>query len=283
MSFTAIVGAGAIGGALAHRLASRGRTHDVRLIDLQGQIAQGKALDILQSSPIEGFSARVSSGDSLEAAAGADVIVIADAARGDAEHTGEPGLALVRRLVSLETTAPLVFAGGHQRELMTRTVSELHVPSRRVIGSAPGALTAAVRALTALELDGTGVDVQLLVVGVPPRAAVIAWEGATVCGQPISSLVPAHRLAALSARLPGLWPPGPQALASAASRVAEALANGSRRGYTCFVALEEPPGRGTVVAMPVKLGPAGVERVLLPALSRQEQTQLENALAQSFS
>ncbi len=283
MSFTAIVGAGALGGALAHRLASRDRTRDVRLIDVEGTVAQGKALDILQSSPIEGFSARVSAADRLEAAAGADVIVFADAARGDVEHAGETGLALVRRVAACEATAPLLFAGANQRELMARTVSELHVRARRVVGSAPGALTSAVRALTALELDGTGVDVQLLVVGVPPRGAVIAWEGATAFGQPISALVPAHRLAALSARLPGLWPPGPLALASAAARVAEALANGSRRRYTCFVVREQPPERGAVVAMPVEITRGGLERVVQPALSRQERTQLENALAGPIS
>jgi malate dehydrogenase len=283
MSFTALGGAGALGGAIAHRLASRDRTRDVRLIDVDGPVARGKALDILQSSPIEGFSARVSAADRLEAAAGADVIVIADAAGGDAEHAGETGLALVRRIAACETTAPLLFAGAGQRELMARTVTELHVRAGRVIGSAPGALTSAVRALAALELDGTGVDVQLLVVGVPPRGAVIAWEGATAAGQPLSALVPAHRLAALSARLPGLWPPGPLALASAAARVAEALAHGSRRRYTCFVFREQPPERGAVVALPVAIRRGGLERVLQPALSRQEQTQLDNALAGSIS
>ncbi len=276
MSFTAILGAGAMGGALAHRLAARGRTREVRLIDLEGRIAQGKALDILQSSSIEGFNTRVSSGETLEAAAGADVIVVADAASGDQEHSGEHGLAMLRRIAAMDTTTPLVFAGATQRELMARTVSELHVARRRVIGSAPGALESAVRALIALELNGTGVAVQLLVAGVPPGAAVIAWESATAFGQPLSALVPAHRLLAISARLPGLWPPGPHALASAASRVAEAVANGSRRRYTCFVSVEEPPARDVVVALPVEVGPEGIRRVLRPALSRQEQTRLEN-------
>ena len=47
--------------------------------------------------------------------------------------------------------------------------------------------------------------------------------------------------------------------------------------------MEEPPGKGAVVAMPVELGPRGIERVLQPALSRQEQTQLDNAVAQYIS
>jgi len=279
MSFIAILGAGAIGGALAHRLAARGRIHDVRVIDLDGSIAQGKALDILQSAPIEQFSTRISSAGSIEAAAGAQVIVLADAAKGDIEYAGETGLAVVRRLSALDSAATFLFAAAAQRELMARTISELRVDRRRVIGSAPGALESAIRALTALELDATGVEVQLRIVGVPPHAAVIAWEEATVFGQPISAHVPAHRLAAIASRVGRLWPPGPFALASAASRVAEALMLGSRRRYTCFVSLENPPGRGAIVAMPVELGPQGLENVVEPSLTRQERTMFENALA----
>lgn len=283
MSFIAILGAGAIGGALAHRLAARGRVPHIRLIDDERRIADGKALDILQSAPIEGWATRLSAGGALEDAAGAGVIVIADGGASGAEHAGETALASLRRLTRMETAAPLVFAGAAQRELMQRALSELHVPARRLVGSAPGALQAAVRARTALELNGTGVDLQVLVTGVPPRGAVIAWEGATAAGQPLGALVPAHRLAAISAFLPALWPPGPFALASAAARVVEALAAGSRRTHTCFVACDSPPARGTVAALPVELGKGGVQRVVKPALSRQEQTQLENALAAAVS
>lgn len=278
MSFTAILGAGAVGGALAHRLASRNRIQEVRLIDSDGRVAQGKALDILQSAPIDRFSTRISSADVVEAAAGADVIVIADAAGGDAEPTGETGLALLRRLAAIETSAPLIFAGAAARELIGRTVSELHVPAERVIGSAPVALTAAVRALAGLELNGTGVEVQLLVLGVPPHRAVVAWEAASAFGQPLTALVAPHRLAAISARLPALWPPGPLALASAAARTAEAVVNGSRRRFCCFVVQASPPARGAVAALPVRIGRGGVLEVLEPALSRQEQTQLDSSM-----
>jgi malate dehydrogenase len=279
MSFIAIAGAGAIGGALAHKLASRGRVPDVRLIDADVSIARGKALDILQSSPVEGFSTRVSAAEGIEAASGAAAVVIADAAKTNEEHAGEGGLALLRRLVSIEPGAPIVFAGPSQRELMARAVRELHVQPRRVIGSAAAALESAVRALTALELDGTGVEVQLRVVGVPPHAAVIAWEEATAFGMPVTTLVPPHRLAAISAWVAGLWPPGPYALASAAARVAEAVMNGSRRRYTSFVSIDEPPNRGAVTALPAEVGPQGIVRVLQPALTRQERTRLENGLS----
>ena len=281
MSFIAILGAGATGGALAHRLASRGRVSEVRLIDADESIARGKALDIQQSSPIEHFNTRITSAAGIESAAGAAVVVVADAAKGDAEHSGEAGLAAVRQLVAVETDAPIVFAGAQQRWLIAHAASELHVARRRLIGSAPSALESAVRALTALELDASGVEVQLRVVGVPPHASVIAWEEATVFGQPVSSLVAAHRLAAIGSRVASLWPPGPFALSSAAARIAEAVVNGSRRRFTCFVVVDEAPNRGAVVALPAEIGPQGIARVLQPALTRQERTRLENGLSVS--
>jgi malate/lactate dehydrogenase len=60
----------------------------------------------------------------------------------------------------------------------------------------------------------------------------------------------------------------------------EALTSGSHRRFSCFVALSDPPApgaRGAIVALPARLGPRGVEEVLRPSLSRQEQTLLENA------
>jgi malate dehydrogenase len=279
MSFIAIVGAGALGGALAQRLASRGRVGAIRLIDEQGSVARGKALDIQQSGAVDGFTTSLGASDSIDAAAGAAAIVLADAAAGDVEHAGEAGLALVRRLASIEQSAPLIFAGTSQRLLIARAASELRLGRRRLMGSAPTALEGAVRALAALDADASGVEIQLRVVGVPPDAAVVAWEEATAFGQPISAVLPPHRLAAISARLPKLWPLGPFALASAAARVAEAAAAGSRRRYSCFVCVGEAEMPAAVLAMPVEIGRSGVVRVLRPSLTRQEQTLLDNAAA----
>ena len=277
MAFIAVIGGGALGGALAHKLAARNRVADVRLIDPESRIAQGKALDILQASPIERFSTRLTTADTVAAAAGAEAIVIADAAAGHAEHAGEAGLALLRRLTRAVERVPIVCAGATQRELIARAVSELRVPAGRILGSAPFALESAVRALAALAVDGSGVDISLRIVGVPPRSAVVAWEEASAAGEPLTSHIPAHQIAALRARIPGLWPPGPYVLASAAARVAEAIAIGARRRFSCFVSVESGPLRGEVVAMPVEVGPGGVGKVLEPALTRQERTMLENA------
>jgi malate dehydrogenase len=275
MARIAIIGAGSTAGALAHKLAVRGRVREVRLIDPAGTIAQGKALDIMQSSPIDSFATRVAGMDAIAAAAGADVIVVADPASGQGEHAGESGLALLRQLAALDAAAPIVFAGAAQRELIARATGELRLAPHRVLGSAPFALESALRAVAGVMLDGSGVEVTLRVVGVPPHGAVVAWEEATAHGQPLSTQLPPHVIAALSARIAGLWPPGPYALGSAAARVVEAVANGSRRRYSCFVAVRP----GVVTAMPAELGARGVSRILEPSLTRQERTMMENALA----
>jgi malate dehydrogenase len=278
MGFIAIVGGGSLGGAVAHALAVRDRVTEVRLIDPAGQVARGKALDIQQASPIDNFTTRLTAAESLDAAVGADIIVIADAAAGNVEHAGEAGLGLVRHLVRAGSRAPILCAGASQRDLVGKAVTDLHLARGLVLGSAPFALESALRALAGLALDGSAVEVCLRVVGVPPRAAVVAWEEATAYGQPLASQMPPHTMAGLTARIPGLWPPGPYALAAAAARVVEAVALGSRRRFSCFVAMDAGPLRAAVGSMPVGLGPRGVESVHEPALTPQERTALENAL-----
>jgi malate dehydrogenase len=278
MGFIAIVGGGSLGGAVAHALAVRDRVTEVRLIDPAGQVARGKALDIQQASPIDNFTTRLIAAESLDAAVGADIIVIADAAAGNVEHAGEAGLGLLRHLVRAGSRAPILCAGASQRDLVGKAVTDLHLARGLVLGSAPFALESALRALAGLALDGSAVEVCLRVVGVPPRAAVVAWEEATAYGQPLASQMPPHTMAGLTARIPGLWPPGPYALAAAAARIVEAVALGSRRRFSCFVAMDAGPLRAAVGSMPVALGPRGVESVHQPALTPQERTALENAL-----
>ena len=282
VAFIAVIGSGELGGAIAQRLALRDRVREIRLIDPQEGLAQGKALDIQQSASVEGFSTRVGSAQALHSASGAAAIVIADAGAGaSAEYSGEAGLAMLRQLVAIETAAPLIFAGVAQQELMRRVVSELHVPRARVMGTAPGALESALRALAGLAIDASGTEVQLRIVGTPPHGVVVGWEEATAFGLPLTSQLAPHLIAALTARIPTLWPPGPFALASAAARVVEGVVNGSRRRFTCFATLDSGPARHAVAAMPVEVGPRGIERVLEPALTRLERTRMENAIERS--
>lgn len=278
MSTVAIIGAGPLGGAIARALAGRARVGEVRLIDPEGRIAEGKALDILQSSPVDAFNTRVTAATSYAAAAGADAIILADLVAGG-EVAGEPGLALLRQLARMEGTAPFLFAGGLQRELMTRAIAELHLAPHRLLGSAPLGLESAVRAVTAALIDASPADLAIGVAGVPPRDAVIGWDAATAFNRPIAEVLAPHHLSSITSRLQALWPPQTYTLASAATRVAEALVEGSRRRYTCFAAINVTgAARDVIAAVPVEIVKGGIGTALEPALSRHERTAFENGL-----
>jgi malate dehydrogenase len=254
MSVAAILGAGSLGGAIAHRLAERARFREVRLIDEQGaDAAAGKALDLRQTGPIGGFDTRVTADGDLLAAAGATVIIVADAVE-TGEWQGEAGLAMIRRLIGAGTSAPIVFAGPSQTWLMEAAAAELKVPGDRLIGTAPAALVGAARALASLELKGSPADVNLTLTGRPPRFAV-AWATATAAGLPLADRVPAHRLLAITEALRSLWPPGPQAIGAVTARIAEGLAFGSRRRFTAMSIPDASQGeRGVALMLPVELG-----------------------------
>src|ERR1019366_3669652 len=98
MSVVAVIGAGPVGGAVAHAIALGGRFREVRLIDAAVGVAEGKALDIRQSGPIDRFDTVVTGSGAVLAAANAAVIVIADAV-GTEDWEGERGLGLVRQLM----------------------------------------------------------------------------------------------------------------------------------------------------------------------------------------
>jgi len=276
----AIVGAGDLGGALASALARRDVAGDVRLLDETAEIAIGKALDIQQAAAVEGFRTRVLGARDLLPAAGAHVIVLADSAGAQAEWQGETGLALLKRLATLNERAILVCAGAEQRGLIVRGVGELHIAGGRLIGSAPGALASAVRALVALEAEGSARDVALALVGVPPDGTVVSWSEATIAGTPLARRLDPTGLRRVMARLPYLWPPGPFGLAVAAADACAAVVTGSQRLLHCFVSIDADVGpRGRIAAMPVALGPSGVVRIVMPGLSAREQVLFENALA----
>ena len=274
----AIIGAGELGGALAHALARLDIAAGIRLIDDAGRVAEGKALDIMQAAPIEGFATEVSGSSDLAAAGGAALVVIADRVRG-AEWQGEDGLMLLKRLTPLASRAPILCAGASQRELVDRGVRELHIARERLFGTAPEALAGGARALVALAIDGSPRDVALSVLGVPPSQIVIPWEDATSAGFALTRLIDEPARRRLVARIAALWPPGPYALAAAAAKAIGAMFGRTRAVVSCFVAPEDAEGvRTRTAALPARLGPAGIERITLPELNGADRVALDNAM-----
>jgi malate dehydrogenase len=278
MHTVAIIGAGELGGALAHVLARRDAVGAIHLIDESGRVAAGKALDIAQAAPVEPFATQVSGSTDISTAAGAAIVVIADR-MGGGEWSGEDGLMLMRRLLQMASGAILLCAGASQRELVERGVRELGISRTRLFGSAPEALVAAARAIVALEMHGSPRDVALSLLGVPPSHIVLPWDDATIGGFAATRVLDEPARRRIDARLPALWPPGPYALASAASKVIEALAGRSRQRATCFVAPDDAAGRRMrAAALPVRLGPGGIASVVLPSLNVHDRVALDNAM-----
>lgn len=287
MREVAIVGAGVLGGLVAHELARRNAAGIVRLIDANRRVAEGKALDISQAAPIEGFACVVTGSTDLSTAAGAAIVVIADrvdgpGSPGHSGHTdwqGEDALTLVRQLNAIAPRALFLCSGVSHRELVERSVRELHIPRWRILGSASEAFVAAATAIVALEIDVSPRDVTLSILGVPPNQIVIGWEHAAVAGFALTGMTSEPIRRQLTRRIGALWPVGPYALASAACKVVHAISGDSRRPLTCFVAPDDQAGiRVRAAALPVRLGSSGIVEVMMPPLSVVERVALDNAM-----
>ena len=277
MQDVAIVGAGELGGSIAHLLARRDVVRSIRLIDSAASVAAGKALDILQASPIEQFTTSVAGTTDISYAAGASIVVIADRA-GRPEWQGDEATLMLKQLSQMASRAIVVCAGASQRELVERGIRDLHYLPRRLFGSAPEALGAALKSVIALETNGSVRDIAAMVLGVPPHQAVISWQTATVAGFAAADVLPEPLRRRIESRLPLLWPPGPHALATAATEVIAAMVGDCHRTFSCFLAPEDQPGRQRVGALPVTVGPDGIVRKDLPELDPRTRVALETAL-----
>lgn len=254
MPFVAILGAGPLGGALAYALACRSRFDEVRLIDPEKTIAAGKALDILQSGPVDGYSTRVTGGASLDAANGAWVTILADPLTPDPlTHIGE----LHRR----SPGAVLVCADAAHAQVLTRAVAKGLVPPDRVVGSSPVATASAARALLALDADISPSLVHVgLTTGEAPGHCRIDWARTSIDGVSADTALRRDQHDRLDARLDALSPPGPLTLGAAAARVAEAAWFGSRVSFPCWWVTDGGAGHPTIRGL--RFAPGGRARVI---------------------
>ena len=210
MARVAILGAGELGGALAHKLAARDQVGSVCLIDAARGTAAGKALDIRQAGPVERFETKVTAA-AVDAVVGAAVVVLADpAAAPKGDGRPDPGPALLERIRGLTGDTPVVCAGANAGPLVAWSVRELGMRRTRIFGSAPGALVAGLRALIALEADISPAEVVLQVLGTPPAYPVVAWSCASIGGCPLEDRLPPPALARVRrARRPSCGRPVP--------------------------------------------------------------------------
>jgi malate/lactate dehydrogenase len=186
---------------------------------------------------------------------------------------------MLARLMPAGGETAIVFAGSAQTDLLRVAAQEARIARERLIGSAPEALAAAVRAMVALEAQCAPADISLNVLGVPPAALVVPWSEAAIAGYGLERVLTQVQLARIEAHLARLWPPGPFALGLAAARVVEAIVWSSRKTLSVLTVLDREFGaRGRVGILPALLGGRGIVSTRVPTLNTRERVRVENAL-----
>ena len=277
MRSVAILGAGGIGAAVARALAERECVQHIVMVDASAGVAAGKALDIAQSGPIDGWDARVSGTAALEPALQPSLVVVADR-HADGEWLGEPAIEMLRR--TLDTVAcPVLFAGPGQRGVMEAIARELKrraCPPRR-----HGTRGARIGGARAHRPRGRALAGRRWRCRSSACPGASSWRGTSRASTDAAAadVFSPPALARLDAQIQASWPPGPYALGSAAAAVAAGILGGSPRRRTAFAVIDgEERRRPAVAAVPVTLGPSGVSGIHVPDLSPRERLAFETGL-----
>ena len=279
MSTAVILGAGDIGGALARQLAATDLVSRIVIVDDLASVAAGKALDVAQSAPVDGYHTVMAGTADVAAVVGATFIFVADTAQPVAEWKDEGGLALVKRVAGLNQRAPIVCAGSAQAGVIEKAVNELGISRMRIFGSAPEALRSAIIAIVALESNAAPADISLSVLGRAPGQIIVPWDEAAIAGRSSTQVLSAAQLARLDARIARLWPPGPYALASAATRIIRTALTKTPRIHAALVAVTRDEGiAGRSAMMPVTLQPNGLASLVPPSLSTRDRVRFETTM-----
>jgi len=274
-----ILGAGDIGGALARQLAAIDLVSRIVIVDELANIAAGKALDVAQSAPVDRYHTTMAGTADVAAVVGAVVIVLADTAQPVAEWKDEAGLALIKRAAGLNQRAPIICAGTAQATVIERGVNEAGISRMRLFGSAPEALRSAITAIVALEAAAAPADISLSVLGRAPQQIIVPWDEAAIGGRCATQVLSAAQLARLDARIARLWPPGPYALASAATRLIRTALTRTPRTHAALVAVTRDEGvAGKSAMMPITLKPEGIASLVPPSLSTRDLVRFDTTM-----
>jgi malate dehydrogenase len=292
---TVVGGAGNVGATVARAVAQK-ELADVVIIDIADTKAAGVALDIFQSCPIEGSAARVVGVGTKDFAesANSDVVVITSGVPRKPGMSRDDLLSVNYKIMQ-DVTAEVVRYSpncvivpvANPLDAMSQAVYRLSkFPRERVVGMAGVLDSARMRAFIAEELEVSPADIACFVLGGHGDTMVPLPRFSTVAGVPITELMSAERIKAISDRtanggaeitkLVGTsawYAPG----ASAAAMV-EAILKDQKRVMPCSVFLQGEYGINDLfVGVPVKLGARGVEKIIELTLTDEERAALNKS------
>jgi malate dehydrogenase len=270
----AILGSSDLAATLARRVAEHELAREIVMVDADVDRASGKALDIAQSGPVEGYDARVLGAAMLLGTF--DAVVIADVAElRDATRAGTEGVALLQRLAPAIGDA-LVVVASVQAAALVRGAAGAGLRRERVLGSAPIAFAAALRRRIAADLDCEPGAVSLALLGALPDHALVPRGSVTVGGIPVDALSPVAVRRALGEMARREL--GPVALAAAALRLLRALSGSSASVLPVIARLEGEYGhRGAAIAVPARVAAGRLQSVIEVALDPVDRIALDNA------
>ena len=295
----ALVGAGNIGGTLAHLVGLKD-LGDVALFDVFGGVAGGKALDLMQSGPVDGFDSLMTGGSDMSAIAGSDVVIVTAGfprqpgmSRDDLLAKNAGVIASVAEGIKTHCPDAFVIVITNPLDVMVWVMQQKSgLPANRVVGMAGVLDSSRFRLFLAEEFKVSVEDVTAFVLGGHGDTMVPLTRYSTVAGIPVPDLVKMGwttqaRIDAICARTANgggeivkLLERGSAFYAPAASAIAmaESYLKDKKRVLPCAALLNGEYGvRDLYVGVPVVIGAGGIERIVEIPLQPDERAALDKS------
>jgi len=297
----ALIGAGQIGGTLAH-LAALKELGDIVLFDIVDGVPQGKALDLAESAPVDGFNARLTGASDYSAIAGADVVIVTAGVPRKPGMSRDDLLGINLKVMDavgagIKANAPdaFVICITNPLDAMVWALQKTSgLPAHKVVGMAGVLDSSRFRHFLAEEFKVSVEDVTAFVLGGHGDDMVPSVRYSTVAGIPLPDLVKMgwttqERLDAMVERtrkgggeIVNLLKTGSAFYAPAASAIAmaESYLKDQRRVLPAAAQLNGEYGvKDTYVGVPVVIGAGGVERIVEITLDDAEKAMFAKSVA----
>ncbi len=296
----ALVGAGNIGGTLAH-LAGLKELGDVVMFDIMKGTPQGKALDLVESSPVEGFDSKMTGTNSYSGIKGSDVIIVTAGvprkpgmSRDDLIGINTNVMKQVGEGIAKYAPEAFVICITNPLDAMVWALKKYSgLPANRVVGMAGVLDSARFRYFLAEEFDVSVEDVTAFVLGGHGDTMVPSVRYSTVAGIPLPDLIKMgwttqKKLDAIVQRtrdgggeIVSLLGNGSAfyAPASSAIAMADSYLKDKKRVLPCAAYLNGQYGvKGLYVGVPVVIGAKGIERIVEVKLDAEEKKQFDSSV-----
>ncbi len=297
----ALIGSGQIGGTLAH-LAGLKELGDIVLFDIAEGTPQGKALDLAESSPVDGFDAALSGANSYEAIAGADVVIVTAGVPRKPGMSRDDLLGINLKVMEqvgkgIATHAPdaFVICITNPLDAMVWALQKFSgLPTNKVVGMAGVLDSSRFRYFLSEEFGVSVKDITAFVLGGHGDDMVPSVRYSTVAGVPLPDLIAmgwttqekvdaiVERTRKGGGEIVNLLKTGSAFYAPAASAIAmaESYLKDKKRVLPAAAYLSGEYGvSDTYVGVPIVIGAGGVERIMEIKLDAAEKAMFDKSVA----